>query len=106
MLHLEGVITFAGAGGAAVAAVLVLPSGYVIDTAKLGGGSVTTTNGSSILGVGEFWDQGVGPKPAYVQFVTTTSVGFHNSTGILQLADFGASDGLKFKVEVPIVGWN
>lgn len=106
-LYIEGRALFSGAGGAGTAVTLTLPSGYVIDTAKLSGGTAVGNDSSTSLGKSWWWDQGIAPKSLDAVYASTTSATFQDhGAGVVLLSSFGAGDSIKFKLEVPIVGWN
>ena len=101
-------LTFSGAPNS-TALYLNMPSGYVIDTARIPGASAA---GQVQLGGGFLLDAGVNAYRGSTHYKDTTTIyAFYSNPGIgtvTQAAPFtiGNGDVLTFDVEVPIVGWD
>ncbi len=102
-LKINGLITWAGAGGGSTFTVS-LPSGLTIDTAK-----IKNNVESSLLGTALWQDSGTAFKTVAVEYSSTTVVQFEevtSSTGVLVGTGFASGDTLSYYFEVPIVGWS
>lgn len=105
MLHVEAISTFTNASDATTCTA-VLPSGYVIDTAKLAGATAATNVGASLLGTGVWQDAGTAFKVIQFMYASTTSVKANENPGLLAGNQMANGDSIKWVFSVPIVGWD
>lgn len=103
-VFINGLLTFNGNGGAAEEFTISLPSGIIINTAVLAGGTATSNQGATMLGFGYWFIQGSGWKFVYPNFNTTGSVFFVENTQHIQAAEFNNGDGFRYEIIVPILG--
>lgn len=103
-LFCEGTVLFSGAGGAGAAFTVSLPSGYVIDTSKIAGGTATDNDTASYLGDGQWFDAGTAFKQLHVVYNSTTTVKFDELPGLLLDSAMASGDGVKFRFDVPVTG--
>lgn len=96
--------TYVGASNA-VNCTIALPSGYVIDTAKLSGGTGTSNQKATYLGSGQWQDAGTAFKYLQVMYASTTSVVLNENPGVLQGSSLANNDSIKVNFCVPISGW-
>lgn len=102
---LEGKSKWTGAGGAG-SITLTLPTGWVIDTTYLTGGTGATNQTASLLSNDCMWfDQGNGWLQVWAVYATTTTITFAMGTQVLDGSQFANGDALNFRIMVPIVGW-
>lgn len=96
--------TYVGASNAANCTV-ALPPGYVIDTTRLSGGTGTSNQTATLVGQGQWMDNGTSFKHLHVMYASTTSVVINENPGILQGSSLASGDGVKVNFCVPISGW-
>lgn len=101
----EGLLTWTGAGAVGTLT-LTLPNSYTIDTSLIAGGTTATNAGASMLGSGTWYDAGVGWKVVYVEYNSTTTIRFSNTSALFAASVTANGDSLKFNFRVPIVGWS
>ena len=103
-LKIDGKITWSGAGGAGTFS-MSIPSGLVMDTAFLVGGTTITNQGVTMVGYGYWFDSGNGWLFIYPTYASTTTINFVMNTQLLDGGQLAAGDAINFHIEVPIVGW-
>lgn len=98
-----GHVSWGGASSGGSATTYNLPSGLVIDTAKM-----NAVAQSNVLGNGQWLDLGTARKDVNVLYATTTTVSFERSdaSGPLIGTGFASGDNLDFIFTAPIVGWS
>lgn len=96
--------TYVGASNA-VNCTIALPAGNVIDTGKLSGGTGTSNQTATLVGQGQWMDNGTSFKHIHVMYASTTSVVLNENPGILQGGSLANGDGVKVNFCVPISGW-
>lgn len=103
-MHIDGVITWNGAGSDGGVFTVTVPDSQSIDTDELAGGTDTTNAGSSRLGGFSFFNSGTAFFSGDVQYTSTTTFSF-TAGSALTGTTFANGDGLKFNVKIPISGW-
>jgi hypothetical protein len=98
-------IVWSGGGGGA-AFTVALPSSLTMDTAQFNG---ALSSENTVVGYGQWFDNGTARKGVSVFYNTTTTVGFEeitSSAGSIAGTSFANGDHLSFFAQVPISGWN
>lgn len=107
----EGMVILSGAP-TATGLTITLPSGFVIDVAKVPGG---VGNGRTSYGITKVFDSSAGTYPGQgqVRGNSSTTVNLDHWNGSAQAATteaapmtFATGDSVYFKFDVPIVGWS
>jgi hypothetical protein len=106
-LRVEGEMRFTGAGGAGAVFRIQLPSGYVINTAKLPNGTATGSGEASSAGFCTAWDDAsVGYRVVcptiYDTGGTQNQVKWVIGGGDILDSDLANGDSFNFKIEVPV----
>jgi hypothetical protein len=104
MMDLDITVVWSGAsGGSGSVWFAQLPTGWILDTARLSNTTDNSNEGDTLLGSAEFWNQGVNILVCTPNFETTSKIVLHDNGGgtVLDNAQ-GAADGLKLKVRVPV----
>lgn len=108
--YFEGMVVLSGAPTTA-ALTLTLPSGFVIDVAKVPGG---VGNGRTSYGITKVYDSSGGTYPGQGQVrgnsSTTVNLDYWNGSAQAAITEsspmtFATGDSVYFKFDVPIVGW-
>jgi len=102
---LESLITWQAAGSGAGNFTFGLPAGYLIDTARLVGGTGTTNQLSSNVGYSTYWNAGGSWSVIHTKFATTSTLVFHAGGAYLVGTTFTTNYSLQVSAKVPIVGW-
>ncbi len=107
----EGMVILSGAP-TATGLTITLPSGFVIDVAKVPGG---VGNGRTSYGITKVYDSSAGIYPGQGQVrgnsSTTVNLDFWNGSAQQVVSEtapmvFATGDSVYFKFDVPIVGWS
>lgn len=105
-MMIDAMITWSGAGSGAGQFTVSLPSGYLIDTAYLSGGTGTTNQLATKVGLSTYWNAGGSWTECTTVFATTSTVAFHSGSAYLVGTTFGNGYSLQVRVRAPIVGWS
>ena len=107
----EGMVILSGAP-TATGLTITLPSGFVIDVAKVPGG---VGNGRTLYGITKVYDSSAGTYPGQGQVrgnsSTIVNLDYWNGTAQGAITEsapmvFATGDSVFFKFDVPIVGWS
>lgn len=104
-LEVNGLITWTAAGEAGALAI-ALPTGLVIDTSLLTGGTSAAADLSTLLGYGQWRDAGLQFEPLNVLYASTTTVNLSENAQLVFGNQMANTDSLKFNFRAPIVGWS
>lgn len=104
-LYIEGGFTMSGSGTGAESVTIALPSGLVIDTAKLSTGTAAANGTGPVLGNGHWFQSGTGWLFLVPTYATTTTIRFYMNSQVLAASQLLISDGVHYEIHVPIVGW-
>jgi len=108
--YFEGMVLLTGAP-TATGLTITLPSGFVIDVAKVPGG---VGNGRTSYGITKVFDSSAGTYPGQGQVrgnsSTTVNLDYWNGSAQAAITEaapmtFATGDSVYFKFDVPIVGW-
>lgn len=108
--YFEGMVVLSGAP-TATGLTITLPSGFVIDVAKVPGG---VGNGRTSYGITKVYDSSAGTYPGQGQVrgnsSTVVNLDYWNGSAQASINDtspmvFATGDSVYFKFDVPIVGW-
>ena len=103
-LEVNGLITWTGAGEAGALAI-ALPTGLVMATSLLTGGTDAGAQLSTYIGSGQWRDAGAQFEPIAVLFASSTTVNLAENTQLIFGNQMANTDSLKFIFRVPIAGW-
>lgn len=101
-MWIDGYCTFDGSGGAGAAFTVDLPPGWEIDTTKQAEGTAIANNKTAEYGTGTWFETGAAWRDYKAVFKTTTTIGFHNNTGILVDSTFVNLNGMNYHLKVKV----
>lgn len=105
-IYIEGGFTISGGGGGAAETITVsLPSGLLVNTAKLSTGTSTTNPGGPLFGACVWFQQGAAWRVVWPTYSTTSNFRFYNNTQIFSADQLGDGDGVHYNINLPISGW-